>query len=74
VFADHKGEAAGYHLETPEYAACRRAANADAAMGYYQRPNELIMQQMNRRQTCMYSGNTVGGVTSGTVNCLLTPS
>jgi hypothetical protein len=34
-------------------------------MAYYARQQEL-----NRRQTCMYNGTTVGGTTNGTVNCM----
>jgi hypothetical protein len=60
MLADHNCEAAGYRLGTREYAACRQAAaiqsaaNADAMMAYYARQQELLMQQTNRRQTCMY--------------------
>jgi hypothetical protein len=76
MLADHNCEAAGYHLGTQEYAACRAMASQHSAINnaalqaYYMRQQELLTQQMNRRQTCMYNSSTSGGTTSGTVNCM----
>jgi hypothetical protein len=42
---------------------------ADAAMAGFERQQAQLMQQMNRRQTCSYNGQTIGGSTSGTMTC-----
>jgi len=69
----------GLKFGTPEYANCRMELNrqqqaremaADAEMqAMYARQNALIVQQLNRGQTCSYNGSTIGGITNGSVTC-----
>lgn len=76
VIADQRCEAEGYHLGTPEYTNCRigiarqQAAANDAIAASYGRQTEMLLQQMNRQQTCVYNGSTIGGITSGTATCM----
>jgi hypothetical protein len=65
----------GWQPGSREYANCRTSlqqqqAPANAAMQeYYRREQELATERMNRQQTCSYNGSTIGGITSGTMNC-----
>jgi hypothetical protein len=75
MVADNLCEQRGFHLGTPEYANCRNEiayqrglVNAQMQM-YYQRQYERTMEEMNRSQTCVYNGSTIGGVTGGTMTC-----
>jgi hypothetical protein len=36
---------------------------------YYQRQHDYYMQQLDRQQTCIYSGSNIGGITGGTMMC-----
>jgi hypothetical protein len=75
MVADHNCEQAGYQLGTPQYAACRMAAqqqsamNAAAMQAFYARQADLAAQQGNRQQNCTYYGSNIGGWTGGTMSC-----
>ncbi len=75
MLADSTCEQQGFHLGTPQYAACRMALhqqsamNAAAIQAHYQRQQDYYMQQLNRQQTCTYYGSNIGGITGGTMSC-----
>jgi hypothetical protein len=75
MVADNLCEQRGFHLGTPEYANCRneiayQRGIVNAQMqAYYQRQYERTMEEMNRSQTCVYNGSTIGGITGGTMTC-----
>jgi hypothetical protein len=72
----------GFKPGTPGYGNCRlelsrQAASAAAVAAlqpdpyqvYLEHRSALLTEQMNRRQTCNYSGLTIGGITSAGMTC-----
>jgi hypothetical protein len=72
--ADNACEQQGFHLGTPAYGSCRaqiayRQDIVGAAMQAQLQRNAVSWAQMNRMQTCSYTGQSNGGISSGMMTC-----